>query len=123
MLCRVFHKAKGDAFSNYGLEYGEDNDIGCSSSLVNDHPMTDGCCEQMVPHQDGNASNTFFNLAVLHCGFLDFPQEVVDATTMAGVDSRGGEDDFGLLLDVGMEDHDLVEGGMANMAGIKFLFP
>ncbi|XP_019702044.1 NAC domain-containing protein 100 [Elaeis guineensis] len=127
VLCRVFHKKKGDAV-NHSLENNDqDNNMGCFSSVhlesspLNDHPMADGCYEQMVPHQEGNSSNTFLNLAVLHYNFLDFPQET-DSTTMTGVDSRGGEDDFGLLLDVGIADHDLVEGGMANMGGMKFLF-
>ncbi|KAG1359744.1 NAC domain-containing protein [Cocos nucifera] len=113
VLCRVFHKKKGDAVK-YSVENDQDDNIGCFSSvhLENDHPMTDGCYEQMVPHQEGDGSNTLLNLAVLHHNFLDFPRE----------DSRGGEDDFGLLLDVGIQDHDLVEGGMANMGGMKFVF-
>ncbi|XP_010935925.1 protein CUP-SHAPED COTYLEDON 3-like [Elaeis guineensis] len=131
VLCRVFYKMKGDSV-NYSLENDQDNNIGFSSSHLepsplNDHPMPDGCDERMgssfpaVPYQEGNSSNTFLNLALLHSNCLDFPQEV-DGTTMVGVDSGGGDDDFGrLMLDVGMEDHDVVKGaGMANTESMKF---
>lgn len=122
---------KGDSV-NYSLENDQGNNIiGCSSSHMessplNDHPMPDGCNEQVgssfpsVPYQEGNNSNTFLNLALLHCNFLDFPQEV-DSTTMMGVDSGVGDDDFGLMLDVGMEDHDVVKGGiLSNTGTMKF---
>ncbi|XP_008789571.2 NAC domain-containing protein 100 [Phoenix dactylifera] len=123
VLCRVFQKKKGDSV-NYSMENDQDNSIGCSSSHLgssplNGHAMPYGCYEQMIPHQEGSSPNTFLNLAALHYNLHGLPQEA-DSAAMNGMGSRGGQDDFGLLLDVGIEDHDLVDGGMANMGGMKF---
>lgn len=117
VLCRVFHKRKGET---------EQDNIGSSSptpgpsSSMADLPMPDGYYDQMsssvlpaVPHQlEGSSSNPLLNLALLHCNFIDFPQEV-------GMSSRGG-DEYGFLLDMGFEGHDMGEGGVANIGGGRF---
>ncbi|KAG1361532.1 putative protein CUP-SHAPED COTYLEDON 3-like [Cocos nucifera] len=130
VLCRVFHKMKGDLVNCSD----HDNNIGFFSSHLepsplNDHPAVPeyGCNENVgssfpvLPYQEGNSSNIFQNLSLLHSNFLDIPQEVDSTSTMVGVDSGGGDDDFGLMLDVGMEDDDVVKGGiLANTGSMKF---
>ncbi|XP_010906799.1 NAC domain-containing protein 21/22 [Elaeis guineensis] len=115
VLCRVFHKRKGETEQdNIG---SSSPNLGPSSSMV-DQPMPDGYYDQMsssiaaVPHQEESNSNPLLNLALMQCNFLDFPQEM-------GMSSRGG-DEYGFLLDMGFEDHDMGEGAMPNLGGVRF---
>ncbi|XP_065007744.1 protein CUP-SHAPED COTYLEDON 3-like [Musa acuminata AAA Group] len=133
VLCRVFNKKKGDPTSS-SLENEQDNNhsLGCFSSFMESSPpqheqqFLDGCYEQItssfpvVPPQEDNSSNTFLSLAALRYNFLGLPQDM-DSTRMTGVGSSDlGGDDYGLVLDMGLEDHDLVGGGTANLGGIRF---
>ncbi|XP_010934316.3 NAC domain-containing protein 21/22 [Elaeis guineensis] len=97
VLCRVFHKRKGeteqDNIGSFSPTWGP------SSSQVDQTSSS----LPAVPHQHDSSSNPLLNLALLHCNLLDFPQEV-------GMSSRGG-DEYGFLLDMGLEDHDMREGG------------
>nr|ABU40778.1 NAC-like protein 13 [Crocus sativus] len=108
VLCRVFHKRKGEAVS-FSLESSEQDDQKAGTSFspppLIEQPIPDGCYGMMgssfIPHdqEEGNISNnTFLNLAVLKYNFLDFPPEVGTTSMM------GGDDEFGFLLDVALDD-------------------
>ncbi|KAJ6817840.1 NAC domain-containing protein 79-like [Iris pallida] len=133
VLCRVFHKKKGEASACFSLqESSEQQDVGSISSCSLSLPplieqqqavpaAEDGCfydhlmmgpSDLVPPHQEGNSncssSSTLLDLAVLHCcSFLDydFPQDhVAGATATAGM-MMGGEDEYGgFLLDVNLEE-------------------
>ncbi|RWV82394.1 hypothetical protein GW17_00056109 [Ensete ventricosum] len=106
--------------------------LGCYSSYIESSPpqheqqFPDGCYEQItssfpvVPPQEGNSSNTFLSLTALRYDFLGFPQDM-DSTRMTAVGSSDlGGDGYGLVLDMGLEDHDMMGGGTANLGGISF---
>lgn len=111
VLCRVFHKRKGElvATSSGTLE-----NLESSPPFTDDQSMPGSCSEMMgsafptnVPHQEGNSSSSFLNLAVLHYNFLEFPHELDASATMMGMGMGMGskdEDDYGFLLDVELDD-------------------
>lgn len=139
VLCRVFNKNKTDAMSCSLDDEQENNtkqddinnsyyNFGSSSSYLESSPPSNdfdghqhhqlpvpadhGCYDQMqmaseyaafptVPQQDGNS---ILNLAVLHYNFL---HDQVDNTDE-------------LMLDVALNGHDLVGGGMTNLGGVRF---
>lgn len=111
MLCRVFHKRKKEASTQYRLE-DEQEKIGCSSANMGSSPpsiyQSMPYHKQMVsfsnnPHQEANSPpNTMLNLALLHYNFLDFPQD--EDTPMIGMNGRGG-DEYGFLLDLGLDEN------------------
>ena len=134
MLCRVFHKRKGEvARSSSTVENLENSS---PPLMVDQSTVAEGCCSEMtmgssvptnVSHQEGNSSNTFLNLAELHYNFLDFPQEL-DTTGMTGMEmGMGSKDDeavdHGFLLDVGLDDEDgvgSVKGNIGDVEDIRF---
>ena len=134
MLCRVFHKRKGEVASSSSTV--ENLESSSSPPLMVDQStfMAEGCCSGMmmgssdpagVSHLEGNSSNPFLNLAVLHYNFLDFPQEL-DTTGMMGMEmGMGSKDDdaYGFLLDVGLQDDEhggLGVKGIGNVEDIRF---
>lgn len=129
VLCRVFHKRKGEAVAASSSTSAENLEL---SPRVFDQSMPEGCSAantdqmMMAPHQDGNSSS-FLNLALLRYNFLDFPQELETSTAsvMGGVGMEMGtkDDDYSFLLDLGLDDDDHgfgLKGEIANVEDIRF---
>ncbi|XP_020594160.1 NAC domain-containing protein 100-like [Phalaenopsis equestris] len=135
VLCRVFHKRKGEPIKIGNKNIVEqENNLSSGSYLeisANDHMeqlanVSDGCHGDMgssiplVPYQEGNSPNTFLNFAVLQYNFFDFPHEIMMGNTdVIGIDSRhgGGGDEISFLLDVGLDEYEHAngEGGGAKL--------
>ncbi|CAL9782711.1 unnamed protein product [Musa acuminata subsp. burmannicoides] len=114
VLCRVFHKRKGDS----------EHDEAGSSSLVYQPTMPDACHDQQlgsslsaaILQQDDTSPNPFLmNMALLQCNLLDLPEEMMGSAPMAGM-SSGCEDEFGCLSELGLE-HSIGEEGMVRWEG------
>ncbi|KAL5990566.1 hypothetical protein ACLOJK_011468 [Asimina triloba] len=122
VLCRVFHKSKGGPSTNFRMEFEQDN-IGSSSINLETsppntahHSMHSGYDPMSsfsnIPCQEGeNIPSNTINLAVLHYNFLGFPEDVDSTPMIDGMSSGCGDDDYGFLLDMGLEGHDLGIGG------------
>nr|CAD1836170.1 unnamed protein product [Ananas comosus var. bracteatus] len=125
VLCRVFHKRKGEGEQDHSVGSSCEHAMGSSPPMVED-PMTmmmghhEGGCRDMVsssshpltnPHQEDHNSNSYMNLALLHYSFIDIPQDV-----MMGLGPKGGDDECGFMFDVGMDDdHNHNDHGMVGM--------
>ncbi|XP_039116760.1 NAC domain-containing protein 21/22-like [Dioscorea cayenensis subsp. rotundata] len=127
VLCRVFHKRKGESVNHKNFENSDQhgNIIDCSSPQMDassapppplmDHAILDGCLDLVSSsftnaaiHPQGISSNPFHNLAVLHCDLaVDFPHEI-DTSQMMEMGSRSGDDCRFFFDDTGAEDdHDM----------------
>ncbi|PKU80636.1 NAC domain-containing protein 100 [Dendrobium catenatum] len=134
VLCRVFHKRKGEPIRIGNGSIAEQENILSSGSQL--EISTDDQMEQLanapdgihgdmgssiplVPYQEGNSSNTYLNFAVLQYNFFDFPQEMMMGNSdVIGMESRHASgDEFGFLLDMGLDDfvHESGEGGGAKL--------
>ncbi|OAY85844.1 Protein CUP-SHAPED COTYLEDON 1 [Ananas comosus] len=81
--------------------------LGSSPPPMVDHSRDDDGCfydqmssSSLVPHQGGNTSNHFPNMATVQSGFFDHTQDV-SCTPMMGLGSRnnfGGDDHYGCLI-------------------------
>ncbi|WOL12937.1 hypothetical protein Cni_G21706 [Canna indica] len=132
VLCRVFHKKKGESMSSSSFENDQDNYTNNLSSYLEasaaaghgGHQMYgaggQGCAyEQMcssfaVAHdqqqqEEEEEGNSLLNLAALQYNFLGFPADEMDSAR-AGA---GGED-YGMMMH--MDDHDDL---LANLGGGK----
>lgn len=131
VLCRVFHKGKGEK-ERAGNENIVDTEnmfssVSCLEISADDQmeqlsSVPDGCFGDMGsssplgPYLHGSISNSYLNLSVLQYNFFDFPQEMMMGSADAiGMDSSHGcEDEFGILMGMGLVDdgdgHDNVGG-------------
>nr|XP_009387368.1 PREDICTED: NAC domain-containing protein 21/22-like [Musa acuminata subsp. malaccensis] len=113
VLCRVFHKRKGE---------GEEHEQLSASSA-----MPAGVCHGQVgpsfstlPRQEDSSLNPFLNVALLQCNSLGFPQET-GSRFVTGISPRCEEeeeeedddDELGFLLDLGFEHGVSYQGGKA----------
>ncbi|KAJ8497642.1 hypothetical protein OPV22_008194 [Ensete ventricosum] len=127
VLCRVFHKKKGDSMScNLENEQENNHNVGCFSSYIesshpqNEQQMEDGCYEQITssfpvvdPQQDVDSLDTLHNLAAYQYILFGFPQDM-NSTRMIEVGSGVGGDDYGMVVDTALEEQRMLGGGMAN---------
>ncbi|XP_058094573.1 NAC domain-containing protein 21/22-like isoform X2 [Magnolia sinica] len=127
VLCRVFHKNKGGPSTKFRLEFEQDN-IGSSSpnlgtSLPNtiQQSMQNGYDQMIsfsnIPSQevDNSPPNTMLNLALWRYNFLGFPQDVDNTPIVSSMNTNGGDDEYGFLLDMALEGHGLGIGGPLNL--------
>ncbi|XP_072955502.1 NAC domain-containing protein 79-like [Typha angustifolia] len=119
VLCRVFHKRKGEPEMNETINMGSTSPrLGSPPPMV-DQPMSDGWCDSSTLPQQENSSSHLLNTAVMQCNFLEFPQDV----SMLGLSTMGGTggDQYGCWFDLGLEgQHEMGEMGMhANFGGIR----
>ncbi|KAJ6799248.1 protein CUP-SHAPED COTYLEDON 3-like [Iris pallida] len=150
VLCRVFNKKKGEEAS-LSMESSEPQEEINAGSCFSPPPLielqqqampADGGCghelHQMgsastfVPHQEG--IDSFLNLAVFNYNFLDhFPQEELQLQQQQQQQQGPAavmDDDYGFLLDVGLQDvdgeeddHGMVdEGPLGDVNGIGMHF-
>ncbi|KAJ8511316.1 hypothetical protein OPV22_001750 [Ensete ventricosum] len=110
VLCRVFHKRKGESEHE---EAGSSSSptLRSSPSLVYQPTMPDVYHDQLLGsslsaallQQDATSPNPFLmNMALLQCNLLDLPEEMMGTEPMAGMSSRC-EDEFGYLMEIGEE--------------------
>lgn len=117
VLCRVFHKRKGDEEKSLGSSSPtlmEDQPSSLQEGTIIDNGDMMGNSVFNGPQQENNNSNnnpgSFLDVAnLLQCNFLDFTPQVE-------IGSNGG-DEFGLFLDVGPENNAM---GFGNLGDFRF---
>ncbi|URD82787.1 (No apical meristem) protein [Musa troglodytarum] len=123
VLCRVLHKRKGE--SEHDEAGSSSPTLRSSPSLVYQPTMPDACHDRqlgsslsaaLLQQHDTSPNPFLMNMALLQCNLLDLPEEMMGSAPMAGMSSRC-EDEFGYLLELGLE-HGTGEEGMARWAGI-----
>ncbi|KAG0461993.1 hypothetical protein HPP92_020469 [Vanilla planifolia] len=89
VLCRVFNKRSRETATTGGGYTASSSEL-----------PTEGSLESAM---QGNTSNSFLNLALLHCDFFDFPPEMMLAPDLLG---HGDGQDLGFFLDDEVGSHD-----------------
>ncbi|KAF8394263.1 hypothetical protein HHK36_020470 [Tetracentron sinense] len=127
VLCRVFHKSKGEHITNLGLQNELETTNDAFSPNFTSSPPTDQTMPswyQQVPsfpqiaHHQDHSPSPLLNLASINPNLLEFPNEVKN-TTINNSNSKG-DDGYGFLLDMSLEDNCLGDGGLQYPDDMRF---
>ncbi|KAF8388241.1 hypothetical protein HHK36_026907 [Tetracentron sinense] len=119
VICRVFHKGKHitKLETTIGASYAN-----VASSSPIDQTMPSGyqqiISSSQIPHHQAHSQTSLPNLPLLNPNFLEFPQEM-NNTPIIEFSSKG-DDEYGFLFNMSLEDYSLGDGGPPNLAEMRF---